>query len=706
MTNFIEPYDIFDLIQVGCFSPVYKGSDRAGNDRPVRILNFEATEVANQWEHASRPLLLSNRQLASTYPPFNKRYWIVTEWFDHHLGDYWKSRKLNSDQAATLLRQTLEALDEYHSNGIVHGAICPATFLIGDNRYAKLDYSPGLMLNGEVTQRIAHHEFTPPETINPGLGPIGPQADFYSLGMSVAALLHGPTFVDQFPFIGLDGDDGKTAWQSWHSRPKETLESIGLLETLPPDLSEVIAKLTAKRVSDRPDAVADIYKMLKKRNSVPIELSENPVVQKVDPPSLVKQEIDNSIVKDESNTAQPQSRNGEGSKIDWKKLALPGAIIAVLLLVIGIVGFAALNKETTDKPKDNRKADVTPKVGASEETTILKEVYLSLGKDFCCQILVSQNGVTVPKNKNGSWQVDPSKDVLVTGQGFLDKTIAANSKLPDDRTIRARLIPQLPKGYLAVDSSGFDPFTHLPNEIYFNESAIEIDCPLHLMLVSGRNNSDLQYSFGAKDRVYPAELSHEIRFLDKPFYISKNEVTKYQEVFMKHKESGGELSAPEVKDFTMSPSRNILFEVAARNCRKLFLGRLPREHEWELAARGPQNEGFPYPWGDSPNKNAILSISDTNNDLSQAKELRIDTPTDDISPYGIRHMMGNASEWCTSDAGNPVVRGGSFRSLKSGQSLASQPELRVTWRKEKSDGESEDYIGYRVVVDVDISFTK
>jgi len=117
--------------------------------------------------------------------------------------------------------------------------------------------------------------------------------------------------------------------------------------------------------------------------------------------------------------------------------------------------------------------------------------------------------------------------------------------------------------------------------------------------------------------------------------------------------------------------------------------RLPKEAEWEKAARGP--EMFVYSYGN------IYQQSQANQESGKLKPIGSYDP----NSWGLHDMTGNAFEWMT-DVADPTKQETTLNhSLRGGSFVLDGMYVRNSFRMRQSPTVMTDDIGFRVLKEVD-----
>ncbi len=241
----------------------------------------------------------------------------------------------------------------------------------------------------------------------------------------------------------------------------------------------------------------------------------------------------------------------------------------------------------------------------------------------------------------------------------------------------------LPDSLIPKPGADRDDTTKLPTRALVR--ALQETAPLEVALVHAG-----VYPFGVPaGEARTWELAAQQFELATPFYIGVEEVNNAQ--YAVFAEATGNFDSADASPPRM-PLTNVSVRQSAMFC-KWAGGRLPTEQEWEAAVRGPQDAGYPLPWGEGElsEDRCRLFRGEPDNDLSPVETQALPASANSI---GLHNTIGNVSEWCDTEHsdGEFIIKGGSYR-------MPPGDHIRATWRG-RSNWRGAADIGLRLLVPV------
>ncbi len=513
--------------------------------------------------------------------------------------------------------------------------------------------------------------------IQPDFGPFATTADLYCLGFTALELLKGPRFDSLFPGTGAGAIDADIAWMRWHSAPEQLAPISQLVKNLPEDLAGVLDAMLRKRVADRPQSAQAVLDDL------------------VDRPLLSVPVTDSELDSNQHRSNDP----------------VPTRVREVAPMVKAQFESTASATVTPPATSTIRKAKAKPRQASRPFSRVWVNQKLSnpfVLCSLCVTISLAAVGMGLapsavrPANR-------PEQPVSLEHANTSIVTITpqpAAEESPDPPTaqvVTERKAPELPSEFVAAPEADFDPLLNLPTRIRVRK--LDRTAPLELVLVKPGS-----YRMGvfSDDRFSWEQSGTNVELLQ-PIYIAATETTnrQYGAFFVDSGESKAGRSwlitaqkysqakgLPTVENEL--PVTNVSIDEAEQFCK--WIGcRLPSEMEWECAARGPGDHGFPYPWrGPLDSRRCQIFRG------GEPAPVPVTDLADGRSSLQLFHLLGNAAEWCTYHDDNAAARittGEWDKYVTKGCSFATarRDHVRVSWRGNGKDSGEWD-IGFRACV--------
>lgn len=730
MTLHGSRYELFGEIGRNNYAVVYDGHDlNIKRDVAILALHDRFRNDSHRWSAIwNQVLQLCDAKIDNVVPvhdAIQEKGWIVCERMRGNLQEKLRTEPLPEEMVRSVLRQALEALRSYHALKICHGDVKPANLLYNNDGHIRLSFSPGLILGGQIPRREKDFRYLIPETLNPGLGEIGPASDLYCLGFSALELLTGPKFSSFFRGAGENAIDEDAAWLKWHTSPNETITRI---EEMAPGISEdlinVIGRMIRKPVSERYQSAEEALHDLKEQAIVSIAV---PAPGKGSSKPAVSQSPASPAPAAKAVSAPPPSRPRPvkksagprplsetlNEKLNDKRV-LSVVIAAMLLPLLWFLFFV----DTSDRiPVEivTTPEGATIEINGKEQAGVTPfTLKLPPGDHALVLALTGHQPQKATKalaanETSAKWEFDfiPTKKSPenMTQSTESTKSSAAGTR-PVEKTPKKPLAAKLPPGLIAAEGAKIHPQLHLPERVVV-EKLKSSSIPLELVLIEAG-----AFKFGKETPSTYGDLPARDETVPDPYYFAVYETTndQFQAFADEANNAGGrrwkEFAERIRTDAGTCPVVGVSRDQASSFCEWVSpSGRLPTEVEWEYAARSEKGNPFPWNEGELTAERANVDFNDGRlpSELGLVPVTRLEAGK---SALGLQHLLGNAAEMCHAlfkdgykvreDFDLAVNKG----IVSRGGSYLSDAKSVATTFREAFPEEGDQFVGFRVLVEL------
>jgi serine/threonine-protein kinase len=212
-----------------------------------------------------------------------------------------------------------------HGAGIIHRDLKPGNVIVSEGYRPKItDFGVAASLSGQTSMLMGTTKYMAPELF--GRGDVDARSDMYSLGFIFYELFLGrQVFNEIFDEVVRDPRISAVRWMKWHGN--ESVQAPPLHQVnpaIPKELSDIIARMTAKNRDDRyPDMEALGQAIKTDLAGVPLadeaEVAERTLPQAaiLEPPPIEEIEIAPEPLPDETPTAARSRRFRRGQRSFW-----------------------------------------------------------------------------------------------------------------------------------------------------------------------------------------------------------------------------------------------------------------------------------------------------------------------------------------------------------------------------------------------------